>query len=144
MRTISPLFVRPRPLWLALTVGLALAACAGRTAAYAAAANAPARQGGRHCFLVSQINNWRAPDQHTVYVRANINRIFRMQLMGPCPNVDWTRRLGIKATPGPEICSGIDATIIAPSPIGPRRCPVTAIHELTPAEIAATPKKDLP
>jgi hypothetical protein len=67
-----------------------------------------------------------------------------MQLMGPCPDIDWSERIGIQATGSGWICSGIDATIIAPSPIGPRRCPVTAITELTPQEVAALPPGQRP
>jgi hypothetical protein len=127
---------------------LALAACANPNAPSAGATGQPAAaqasSGGRNCFNVSQINGWRAGDRGTVYVRVGVNRVFRMQLLGPCPDVNWSERIGIEASPTSWICSGLNATIIAPSRIGRRRCPVTGIQELTPAEIAAMPPRHRP
>jgi hypothetical protein len=132
--------------WLAALP--ALAACANPHAPSASATGEPAAAqastGGRSCFNVSQINGWRAGDRGVVYVRVGVNRVFRMQLLGPCPDVNWTERIAIEAGPTSWICSGLNATIIAPSRIGPRRCPVTDLRELTPAEIAALPPRHRP
>ena len=141
--------VRLGLVWWALAAPLALSACAEQGAASAGgagqptAARAPSRDLTR-CFSPRDVQSWRAADNRTVYVRVGVNRVYRMQLMGPCPNVDWTQRLGIQSFGGTQICSGIDATIIAPTPIGPRRCPVTQITELTPAEIQAMPARNRP
>jgi len=108
------------------------------------AAAAPKSPPRAQCCRPADINGWRAAGEQTVYVRIGVKRIFRMQLFAPCPDIDWSERIGIEARGSPWICSGLDATIVSPSPIGPHRCPVTRLVELTPAEIAALPKKNLP
>jgi hypothetical protein len=45
---------------------------------------------------------------------------------------------------GPWICHPLDATVIIRQTGITQRCPVTAIHQLTPDEIAALPKRDRP
>jgi hypothetical protein len=64
--------------------------------------------------------------------------------MGPCPDVDWAQRLGVTSFGGTMICSAIDASVIAPSPIGPNQCQVSALQQLTPAQLAALPPRDRP
>jgi hypothetical protein len=131
-----------------LAAAAALCGCADQGAASAEAAGQPtaatAPSAARRCFWPRDVNGWRAADNQTVYVRVGVNRVFRMRLMGPCPDIDWSQRVGIQSFGGTQICSGIDATIIAPSRIGPRRCPVTELTELTPAEVAAMPARNRP
>ena len=134
-----------------LAVAIGLSACAGPGAPEAAAAGgaagpAAARAPDRvaHCFRPRDIWSWRAVGEDTVCLRSNANRTYRLQLMGPCPDVDWAQRLGVKSFGGTMICSAIDAEIIAPSTIGRRRCPVNALQELTAAEAAALPKGERP
>ncbi|MET0295423.1 MAG: DUF6491 family protein, partial [Phenylobacterium sp.] len=45
-----------------------------------AAASAP-----RQCFRPQDINNFRAADDRTVYLRVGVNDIYRLDLIGPCP-----------------------------------------------------------
>ena len=135
--------------WPALGLSAALAACAAQTqtAASAAAAGTPAAAqvaSRPHCFRPQDVDGFRPGDDRTVYVTVGAGRVFRMQLFAPCPDVNWAERVGIEARGSPWICSGLDATIIAPSSIGPHRCPVTAITELTPAEVKALPKRQRP
>ena len=146
MSTIFP--VSRAIAWFAMS--LALAACASPNAQSASSTGQPASaqsssgRGGRNCFNLSEVNGWRAGQGDTVYVRVGVNRIFRMRLMGACPDVNWSEHIGIEASPTRWICTGLNATIIAPSSIGPRRCPVTDLQELTPAEIAALPARQRP
>ena len=147
MPRISPFHA----LWPALGVSAALAGWAppNQPATPAGAAGKPAAARAQthsheHCFRRQDIDGWRAGDDRTVYVSVGVRRVFRMELMAACPDVNWAERIGIEARGSPWICSGLDATIIAPSSIGPHRCPVTNIVELTPAEVAAMPKKHRP
>jgi len=128
---------------------LLLSACAGENAPSAQAAGSPvaatAGDAGRSsCFFPSEVNGWRAAGDQTVYVRVGVNRVFQMKLMGPCPDIDWSETIGIEHRGAATICSGLDATIISRSTIGPRRCPVTALRELTPEEIKALPAGSRP
>ena len=50
-----------------------------------------------------------------------------------------------QSSPGQSwICSPLEATVISGRNGMHQRCPVTAIHQLTPAEAAALPKRDRP
>lgn len=130
----------------ALAAALLVSACAGENAPSAEAAGSPVAATARtsRCFFPSDVNGWRAAGDQTVYVRVSVNRVFQMKLMGPCPDIDWSQTIGIEHRGSPQICSGLDATIISPSSIGPRRCPVTALRELTPDEIKALPPRVRP
>jgi hypothetical protein len=133
----------------ALTAALLLSACAGENARSAQAAGSPASATASNadrsrCFFPSEVNGWRAAGDQTVYVRVGVNRVFQMKLMGPCPDIDWSETIGIEHRGSATICSGLDATIVSRSAIGPRRCPVTALRELTPEEIKALPPGSRP
>lgn len=122
---------------------LALAGCA--ETASRAGDGAQARAGrGRECFTPREVTNFAAVDDRTVNVRVGANRVFALDLLGPCPDIDWSQRLAIKAEGSSWICRGIDATIIAPSTLGPQRCAVRTLRQLTPQEIAALPARARP
>jgi hypothetical protein len=126
-----------------LLAGAALAQTAlAQSAAPPARSSAPRRE----CFWSRNISGFTAPDDHTVYVRVAVSDIYRLDLMGYCPNVEWAQTIGVKTTAGNDyICQGLDADLIVPNPgIGPQRCAVSAVHKLTPAEVAALPKKARP
>ncbi len=103
------------------------------------------RSGGEQCFFRSNINGFIAPNDHTVYIRVGVRDIYRLDLMSDCTGLSFRQGIGLESTPGdPQICSAIQATIVYRDTGIPNRCPVSAIHKLTPAEIAALPKRDLP
>ena len=100
---------------------------------------------GNQCFVRSNINGFQAPDDRTVYIRVGVNDIYRLSLMVDCTSLSFRQGIGLESTPGdPWICSPIQATVVYRD-VGIRnRCPVSDIHKLTPDEIAALPKRDLP
>jgi hypothetical protein len=54
--------------------------------------------------------------------------------------VNWAHEIAVVARGGgSRICTGkgLDAEIVSPSTLGPRRCLVKGIRKLTPPEIAA-------
>lgn len=136
--------------WPVMAAAAALAACASpeaptaASAAQPAATTEPSARTGRRCFRANEVNGWRAGDNNTVYVRTGVRRIFRMELMGPCPDINWNQRIGIEARGSGWICSGLDATIVSPSTIGPRHCPVRRITELSQQEADALPSRFRP
>lgn len=99
---------------------------------------------GRQCFWTRQANGFAAQDDRTVNVRVSVRDVYQFQLMGSCPDIDWSQRIALVSRSGDSICSGLDAEIITRSPIGPMRCPVSHIRKLTPEEIAALPRKARP
>jgi hypothetical protein len=116
-----------------------VAALAGGVAAQAQPAARPA------CFYPDDISNFRAIDDHTLYLRVGVHDFYRLELMGHCDGLGFHERLAIRSTPaGSPICSPLDIEIISRDLGSTQRCPVTVLHALTPAEAAALPKSDRP
>ncbi|HEY3695677.1 DUF6491 family protein, partial [Phenylobacterium sp.] len=84
---------------------------------------------------------------HTVYIRTGSRDIYRMDLLIPCPDVDWNQRVALRSSRGAggSICNALDAEIISHATgLGPQRCPVKTLTKLTPEEAAALPKHAKP
>ena len=93
---------------------------------------------GRQCFTASQVNDFHAIDRDTVLVTIGSNRTYMLDILGTCPEIDWSFRVGIRSTGGSNwICQGQDAELIVPSPSGVQRCPVLGVRPLTPDEARA-------
>ena len=122
---------------------LALAAVAatisGCTANHASGAQAAAGRSGRQCFTAGQVNSFHPIDQNTILVRTGSSTYYRLDILGTCPEIDWTARVGIRSTGGGSwICRGQDAEIVVPNPNrGFDRCPVLGVQLLTPEEAKA-------
>ena len=123
---------------------LTLAAVACLAAGAAQAADTAKPKPHRACFWTRDVNSWSAADDHTVYIKVGVKDVYRLDLMGACPDIDWSWKMGLESHGSSSICSALDATIIAKSPIGPQRCPVREVTKLTPQEIAALPPKHRP
>ena len=98
-----------------------------------------AQQGGRQCFNVSQVSGFHPIDRDTVQVTVGARTVYQLEVVGVCPDINWSFRVGIRSTSGSSwVCSGLDAELIVPSPSGTQRCPVTGIRRLTPEEVEAS------
>lgn len=125
-------------------VGGAVAAVLLLAASAAQADDATKPKTSRACFLTRNVSSWSAADDKTVYIRVGVKDVYRLDLLGPCPDIDWNWSIALESHGSSWICSPLDATIIAKSPIGPQRCPVRQVSKLTPQEVAAMPKKHKP
>ena len=113
---------------------------AAATAGCMASQGSPAQMAtdGRQCFNAAQVNSFHAVDRDTVYVTTGVRRMYQLEIVGVCPDVDWTQRVGLRSTSGSNwVCSGLDAELLVPSPSGLQRCPVVGVRALTPPEIEA-------
>ena len=121
--------IRPTSMMTVAGAALLATACAEQVGAPAAAA----RSSGRQCFLASQVNGYAAVSDNIVLVQAGANRYFRLDLQGSCPNVDWSRRVGLRTIGGSNwICRGLDAEIIVPEyGMGPQRCLVRSVSQIS-------------
>jgi hypothetical protein len=91
----------------------------------------------RQCFLPSQVNGFHSVDVDTVHVNVGARTVFELEVAG-CPDVDWARTIGIRSTAGASwVCQNHDAELLVAGPIGQLRCPVTAVRQLSPAEVEA-------
>ena len=109
-------------------------------AASAFAAEAPHGQ----CFPASDFRNWHAADAKTLYIRAAVERVYRVDLGRDCPTLLWPdAHLVLKTHGGSEICSPLDVDLRVGQGTGggvPERCLVKSLTELTADEAAALPK----
>lgn len=105
-----------------------------------ACANAPERTAdsgspARACFQPVQVSGFNdAPGDNRIYVHTGPNETFLFETFGSCPDLDFAQDIGFDFTPTGSICSGLDVTLVVPSTIGPRRCPVRMIRKLSQAE----------
>lgn len=127
-----------------MTIRLALAIAILGVVTSAAAAAAPSATHNQ-CFVRRNVNGFSAPDDRTVYIRVGVSDVWRLDLMTDCTGLSFRNAFGLEARPASAwICSPLDATVIVRQTGISQRCPVSALHKLTPDEIAALPKRDRP
>jgi hypothetical protein len=131
-----------------ISLALAVAALLGLGSTAARPADKPMdKPSGDNCFWARNVESFAAPDDHTVYVRTSSRDIYRMDLLIPCPDVDWNQRVALRSSHGAggSICNALDVDIVSHATgLGAQRCPVKSLRKLTPAEIAALPKHARP
>ncbi len=130
--------------WKAAAAVVALAGAAGAPALAADPAPAAETKAKRQCFSARNVSNFSAVDDRTVNLRVGVKDVYRLDLLGPCHDIDWEHEIAIQSRGSSWICSGLDATIITGSATGPRRCAVRTVRKLSPAEIAALPPRQKP
>ena len=113
-----------------------------------AASAVPAATNGRNCFFSSEWQGWKAPDDKTIYLRVNVRDIYRVDLSSGSPLLtDFDNHLVNVQHGSDYICSPLDLQLaVVENGIPGMRDFVIAktITKLTPDQIAAIPKKDLP
>ncbi|MET0273997.1 MAG: DUF6491 family protein [Phenylobacterium sp.] len=104
----------------------------------------PTAKPARSCFWTRNVNNFASSEPSNVYVRVGVKDIYRLEMLGRCPDVDWAQKVALVSRGSSQICEGLDAEIITQTPIGPQRCAVKAVHKLTPEQVAALPRRARP
>lgn len=127
----------------AVAMGLAALSLAAPPAAIAESPKAPEKP-KRQCFWAHQVNNFAAESDEVVNVRVGVRDVYRLEIFGTCPEIDWTQKIAIVSRGGSTICSGLDAEIITPSSLGPQRCTVRNVRKLSDDEVKALPAKAKP
>ncbi|TCM20434.1 hypothetical protein EDF56_10295 [Novosphingobium sp. PhB165] len=121
---------------------LTITACAGTDHGNTSASREP-----RRCFWPSDVRNFRAVNATTVNIRAGRD-VYRLDLLGSCPNINWNERMGLMTTGSSTICvgSGLGTSVVTRGTAGrgQQRCPVQTITALTPEEVAALPGRERP
>ncbi|WP_294120603.1 DUF6491 family protein [Sphingomonas sp.] len=126
-----------------LTLAVATVALASCTYNQPPQGQSAAGTSGRQCFTAGQVNNFHAVDRNTVLVRTGASTYYQLDILGTCPEIDFTTRVGIRSTSGGTwICRGHDAELIVPNPgRGFDRCPVLGVRLLTAEEAKAARAK---
>lgn len=128
-------------------MAVVLAASLGAGASTAMAGPAEKSQPAPRCFRSSELQNWKAADAKTIYIRVGMHRYYRLDLTAPCPSIRSPGAFLVTKIHGTStICSAIDLDLhVATSWRDiPQACIVKKITELTPAEAKALPKKVKP
>ena len=110
-------------------------------------AGAETDDGKRHCFFVSEFNNWKAADEKTLYIRVGVKRFFRLDLAASCRTAMWPDATMINKWRGStSVCSALDWDLkVSQRADGfGQPCLVSKMTELTPAEADALPSKVKP
>jgi hypothetical protein len=90
-----------------------------------------AQASGRQCFLARQVSGFGNATDSAVDVQVGAGRYYRLDLIGPCHDINWSTALVLRSTGGSSwICQGADAEIIVPGPVG-GRCLVNGVHPIT-------------
>ena len=124
---------------LMVAVAAALTACApaapGGPSETGTQAGAPRRQ----CFNAANVTGFRQVDARTVDLDVGASRVFRVGLVGTCPEVREAVSLGVRTRGGSSfICDDLDVELMVPSSLtGPRVCPAVSLRQRTPQELAA-------
>jgi hypothetical protein len=128
----------------ALMLAAALAAF-GLAGLGPALADAPPAKAQRSCFFSRDWSNWRAPDDHTIYLRVNVSDIYRVDLSSGSQLLTWPNTHLVNEIRGSDsICNPIDLDlkIVEDGVVEPLF--VKSITKLTREQVAAIPKKFLP
>ena len=131
MRSVQPSLVLAALLPLA-----APSACATETGE-PGTPMAAAERGGRQCFRPQDVNGFNPQGDDIVYLRVGANDIYRAEILGTCPDIDFSHRVAIRSRGTSWVCQGHDAEFIVPGPLGVDRCPITSIRKLNEAEVQA-------
>jgi hypothetical protein len=118
------------------------AAVAALGATLPAAEAQPAADHPPSCFYTSQIAGTRMANDHTLYIRTSARGYYRMDFASSCDaNVNGPLIVHPFSNSG-QICSaiGVDVSVRETG----QRCLPTKLTPLTPDEVSAIPKKDLP
>lgn len=122
----------------ATTAALASALMGAAASAMAQPSGPP--QHGRHrdsCISPAFIDGISADNTRTAYLSVGPSDMYRLEMMGPCMNLDWPmtpKRLVDKMGAGGDICDATDMVLIVGRG---ERCYVSSMHKMTPAEIQA-------
>ena len=88
---------------------------------------------GRQCFNAATVNSFHAVDRNRVIVTVGANRNYLLDVLGTCPDINWSFRVGLRSIGGSNwVCQGQDAEFFVPGPTGIDRCPVLGVRALTP------------
>lgn len=117
-----------------LFAAAALAACSA-----APQPGASAVQSQRQCFPASSVSGFTAVDRDTVRVTTSPSAIYEIEIIGTCPDVDWSQQIAIQSRLGGSrwVCGNQDADLVVPSALGVDRCPITSVRRLSPGEVEA-------
>ena len=109
-------------------------------------ANAQPAQSKAACFFATDMGNWTAPDDHTMYLKIGSQRVYRLDFANACSAMTGIQpHLITQFHGGDSVCSPLDLDLKVSDGSGfAEGCIVSNMTELTRAQIDALPRKDKP
>lgn len=98
------------------------------------------------CFESHDWQGWKAANAKTMYINVENHNVYRLDFTGSCPEILYPDSHLITTIRGSsQICSPIDLDLKVSDLHGfSTPCIVSKITPMSPAEVAALPKKDRP
>ncbi|MEN5147524.1 DUF6491 family protein [Brevundimonas diminuta] len=123
---------------------LAVTACAPVQGADGTGATAQAAP--RKCLYQNDVRSFRvSQDARNVYVRGLDKTVYRLSVMGSCPELDTAMAIGFAPMGGMNsLCTGDYTRLVAGGAPTGMPCNVRLTGALTEAEVAALPERDRP
>jgi hypothetical protein len=112
----------------------------------AAATPATSSDPATDCFLDNQWHGWTAPSPDVLYLGVNLHDVYKAQLSLGAPELQWPQMQVVSEIRGGySICGPVDLELSVTDGHGYRkRLIVTSLTKLSPAEVAAIPRKFRP
>lgn len=131
---------------LAVLAAAALSTSCAPTADSAAEGSAPS--GGRQCFSVAQVDNFRQGRPDQVFLRVGRNDVYELNAAGGCQDLNFANRLAIipdGGSVGTRLCTDDWARVVVPGSVAEATvCRVRIDRKLTAEEVAAIPAAHRP
>ena len=123
---------------------LAVTACAPVQGADVTGATAQAAP--RKCLYQNDVRSFRVSrDERNVYVRGLDKTVYRLSVMGSCPELDTTLAIGFAPMGGvSSLCTGDYTRLVVGGSPSAMPCNVRMVGALTEDELAALPERDRP
>lgn len=99
------------------------------------------------CFFINQWQGWKAAGPNVIYLRVNLRDIYRADLSAGSQQLTWpgSYHLVSRVQGSSSICNALDLQLAVADGHGfYQPLIVRSLTKLTPEQIAALPKKDLP
>ena len=98
------------------------------------------------CFFVSQWTSSSALDDNTILLRVNYRDVYKVVVTGGANELKYPGTFLVSQNHGNTVCSHLDLQLSTADNSSHIKTPLIAkaLIKLTPEEIAAIPKKDLP
>lgn len=131
---------------LAITaIAAAMTACAPVQSPDGTAATATA-SAPRKCIFQNDVRSFRVSrDERNVYVRGLDKTVYRLSVMGSCPELDTTLAIGFAPMGGvSSLCTGDYTRLVVGGSPSAMPCNVRMVGTLTEDELAALPERDRP
>jgi hypothetical protein len=131
----------------AAAIGLAaLVGCAETSTDPNSAGSQGAARAAPRCFRAADARSFRSVNSTTVNIRVGRRDFYRLDLLGPCPDLNFSMKLGLQTRGSSQVCvgSGLGTNIVVRGSRGPTTCPVRQITALTPEEVAALQPRHRP